>query len=252
MPIWKSYRKEGTHSYSLGAFPTIELLQRRPEQVLALLMHPSFANSEAAARVAAIAEAHNIPVQTDAKAFTRISPKENCYLIGVFHKYEAPLEANRSHLLLVNPADRGNLGTIIRTMLGFAVTDLAIITPGVDFWDPQVIRASMGAVFSLNFAYYLAFNEYLSHHPAHLVYPFMLQGKVPLAQVPPPQTPYTLVFGNESSGLDESYRDKGISLVIPHAQTIDSLSLPVAVAIALEHFYRRDLEEDEQVRWPKL
>ena len=48
----------------------------------------------------------------------------------------------------------GNLGTIMRTMVGFGMEDLAIIRPGVDAYDPKVIRASMGSIFHLRFAYF--------------------------------------------------------------------------------------------------
>ena len=53
-----------------------------------------------------------------------------------------------NHVVLVNPGDMGNMGTIIRTMLGFNYSNLAIIKPGVDVFDPRVIRASMGALFN--------------------------------------------------------------------------------------------------------
>lgn len=50
-------------------------------------------------------------VQTD-KIFHVLSQKENCYVIGEFTKYEGQLEKTASHIVLVNPSNAGNMGTI--------------------------------------------------------------------------------------------------------------------------------------------
>lgn len=47
------------------------------------------------------------------------------------------------HVVLHNPSDVGNVGTILRSALGFGFRDVAIIRPGVDPFDPRVLRASM-------------------------------------------------------------------------------------------------------------
>ena len=54
----------------------------------------------------------------------------------------------------------GNLGTILRSCLGFGMKDIAIIKPGVDIFDPKVVRASMGSIFSLNISYFNSFEDY--------------------------------------------------------------------------------------------
>ena len=41
----KKYAKKMDHSYTFGAFPTIELLKNQPEHVLKVLLHPDM-NSE--------------------------------------------------------------------------------------------------------------------------------------------------------------------------------------------------------------
>ena len=45
-------------------------------------------------------------------------------------------------------------------MLGFNYYNLAIIRPGVDVFDPRVLRASMGAMFHLNIEYFDSFEDY--------------------------------------------------------------------------------------------
>ncbi|MBA3868998.1 MAG: TrmH family RNA methyltransferase, partial [Anaerolineae bacterium] len=136
-----------------------------------------------------------------------------------------------NHVLLVSPSDMGNLGTTLRTLLGFGFHNLALVKPAVDVFDPRTIRASMGALFQVNFAYFDSIDTYQTHF-AHHLYPFMTNGEVLLskAEFTPP---FTLVFGSESSGLDESYRKLGTSVTIPQTKAIDSLNLSVAIGIAL-------------------
>ena len=44
---------------------------------------------------------------------------------------------------------------------------------------------------------------------------------------------YSLVFGNEATGLPEEFANTGTPVVIPHLKGIDSLNLPVAAGIAM-------------------
>ena len=61
-------------------------------------------------------------------------------------------ERRAPHVVLVNPADMGNLGTVARTMAGFGFGELAVVTPAADVFHPKTVRASMGALFRLNVA----------------------------------------------------------------------------------------------------
>lgn len=88
-----------------------------------------------------------------------------------------------NHVVLVNPGDMGNMGTIMRTMLGFNYYNLAIIRPGVDVFDPRVLRASMGAMFHLNIEYFDSFEDYLKRFPSHDIYTLMLKGATNIHKV---------------------------------------------------------------------
>ena len=135
-------------------------------------------------------------------------------------------------MVLVNPSNAGNLGTIIRSCLGFGYKDIAIIRPAVDIFDPKTVRASMGALFGVRFAYYDSFEAYAKEVPTHRFYPFMLQTDTPLHSCTF-QKPHALIFGNEASGLPASFLQVGTPVIIRHSQEIDSLNLPIAVSVAL-------------------
>lgn len=257
---YRAYKKDADYSYAFGVFPTLELLHARPGVVREVLLSPEGAENQGVSKIVELCGRQGIPVSVDGRQVARLSPRENCYAVGVFEKYSTALNPSGNHLVLVNPGDMGNLGTIMRTMVGFGVRDLAIIRPAVDVFDPKAVRSSMGALFRMSYRYFGSFGEYLGtgHGPCpdpgpypdpnpgpdscpdrHDVFTFMLNGKEELPSVrPDPGRPFALVFGNESSGLDDRFRDAGTSVTIPHSSEIDSLNLSVAVGIALYHFSR--------------
>jgi TrmH family RNA methyltransferase len=219
------------HSYTFGVFPTLELLHFQPSHVQRVLVSTQGERNEGVLKLRDLCARQRIPVEVNDRQIERLSPKENTYAVGVFEKYQPRLAPNANHLVLVNPADMGNLGTIIRTMVGFGMTDLALVKPAADMFDPRVIRASMGALFRLDFAYFDGFDAYRSAFP-HGLYPFMTVGATPLHEATF-DAPFALIFGSESSGLPDAYRSLGTSVTIPHSDAIDSLNLSVAVGIAL-------------------
>lgn len=237
----KPYKKEFEHSYSFGVFPTVELLRHRPQDVLKVLVSAKGETNEGVQKLREMCRKRNIEFEVNDRLIERLSPKENSYAVGVFSKYKISLNPEKSHVVLVNPGDMGNLGAIIRTMVGFRITDLALVRPAVDMFDPRVVRASMGALFSMSFAYFNSFDEYRQQF-GHRISPFLTDGEVGLAEARF-ESPFALVFGNESAGLPDEYRRIGTSVSIPHSQAIDSLNLPVAVSIALYEATRGTFKE---------
>ena len=227
----KPYKKEFDYSYALGAFPTVELIKKRPEQVTEVLLHSTFTDREL---ITSLCREHNIPVLENDKAIARLSDKENVFVIGVFRKYEDTLAADQPHLMLVNPGNMGNAGTIFRTCLAFDIHDVAIITPGIDRFHPKAVRASMGALFSLRVQCFPDFETYRKQYGTaeRKLYSFMLTGKKQLTaeNCPKPEL-FTLIFGNEATGLPEEYADFSESIIIPQSPEVDSLNLTIAVGI---------------------
>lgn len=233
----KKYRKKAPYSYSLGSFPTFELLQSRPETAEMILIH-SDAKAEIRHKLMQECERAGVKMISDNRPVEKLRDKENCMVIGVFRKYRCRLFHNADHVVLVNPGDMGNLGTIIRSCAGFGITNLAIIEPAADIFHPRVVRASMGAVFKMTFSCFPSFYQYDREYGGEREnYPFMLDGEYPLGTFTHPAgRPYSLIFGNEACGLDASYLRVGKSVCIPHTRSIDSLNLSVAAGIGLYAF----------------
>lgn len=109
---------------------------------------------------------------------------------------------------------------------------MAIIRPAVDAFDPKTVRASMGAVFSMDFVYFDSFEEYREAFGERELYPFMLDAEMKLYEIRPKRV-FSLIFGNEATGLPDEFSCIGTSVVIPHSGRIDSLNLPIAASIAM-------------------
>ena len=223
------YKSNCDYSYTLGITLTIELLKMRPKDVRVIYIHSSYTNSDNSKILNELIKKYNIECIYSDKIFNILQDKENCYVIGVFNKYKSNL-VNGNHIALVNPSNSGNLGTIIRTCIGFGIKNLAIISPAVDIYDPKTVRASMGAIFHMNFEYFDSFNDYLKRFNNN-IYTFMLQSNNNLKDVKFIE-PFTLTFGNEATGLDNSYLDYN-NVIIKKNNDIDSFNLPIACSIAL-------------------
>lgn len=229
----KKYKKDDEYSYALGATLTMELMNSRPSSVRRIYVSPK-------SDVRAVTEkcgSLGVPVVESEKAFNILSPKENCYVIGEFDKFDTKINGERNHIVLVNPSNSGNLGTIMRDVAAFDCCDLAIIRPAVDPFDPKTVRASMGAVFGIDFECFDSFDEYRNRFPSHELVPFMLDGApFKSKRFATENTKYALVFGNEATGLPQDFGKYG-AVRIEQSPKVDSLNLSVAVSIALYKLY---------------
>lgn len=238
MAGFKRYRKESEVSYSLGITLTFELLRYKTEYVNRIFIHSGMKEGDTLERLKELSRAAGIEMIYTDKIFHVLSQKENCYVIGEFRKFPCALSEKASHIVLVQPSNAGNIGTIMRSALGFGITQVALVRPAVDVFEPKAVRASMGAVFSINFVYFNSFEEYIQLFGERELYPFMLDAKVSLPEIRP-EGIFSLIFGNEATGLPAEFSKIGTSVVIPHSERIDSLNLPIAASIAMYEATKR-------------
>lgn len=240
MPSLSGYKNELDYSYAPGIFPSMECLTYRPEKVRRLLVHSSAAGREGVDRLCALAERQNIRIEEADRALARISGKENCYAAAVFGKFEDEPSKDLPHIVLHNPGDSGNIGTILRTALGLGIGDVALVRPCADVFDPKTVRASMGAMFRLRVKVYDRFDEYRTAFPERALYPFMLDASVPLQEaVKDKAEKWTLVFGNEGRGLPKEFAAYGQAVRIESNDKVDSLNLAIAAGIGIYEFMKQ-------------
>jgi len=235
------YRHDSPFSYTLGATLSYELFKTHPEQITRVFLRPNIEHGPDLKKIIEKFKQHNIDIIESNKAFNVLNANNKCLLIAEFTKTTTPLDDSPSspHIVLVNPSNSGNLGTIMRSAAAFDFKNIAIITPAVDYFDPKTIRASMGAIFHLNIESFTSFDSYLKTHTSNKrkLYAFMLDSTAQtLSNTKPKDKNYALIFGNEASGLNPSFATIAKPVYIPQSKNTDSLNLSVATSIAIYHF----------------
>ena len=153
---------------------------------------------------------------------------------------EITVDAGSVVVILDRPSNHGNLGSIVRTSDAFGVR--AVITTGhcVDHFDPAVIRASLGAVFTTPVVHEpstVALQEWIAARkrarPGVAVIGTDSKGPVSLAGAQITR-PTVVMFGNEATGLSPALREIASAIVsIPIPGHVDSLNLACAAGIVL-------------------
>ena len=226
-----SYKRENPYTYGLGATVAMEYLLKNRNCVRAVILHPGFRSEETISKIKEICGT-DIPVSVEEKPFNILSKKDNCFVIVVIEKKEVTI-GDGNHMVLVNPSNCGNLGTIVRSCLGFGVENIAIVgKTAADPCDPKTIRASMGACASVRIEVFEKFEDYAKRFPSNNLYPFMLDGSTKLQETTI-NKPFSLIMGNEATGLDPAFKDIGRPIRIEHSGNIDSLNITIAASIGL-------------------
>ena len=235
----RNYDKNQSNSYCLGVYPTIELFKYKPESIIEVFINPKGQNNLGVKEIIKLADKNNVRGEEGQKVLMRLSGKENVYAGARFSKYTSALAEDKPHVVLVNPENMGNLGTIIRTMHAFGYRNLAITRPAVDIFDPKVIRASMGSAFAVNFEYFDKLTDYATKYGRDL-YLFTPKGNITLEELAQKKLgspeKSSFVFGSESSGFSAKELELGENVKINFSKDIDSLNLSIAVGIVLHSF----------------
>ncbi|KAF0111695.1 MAG: RNA methyltransferase TrmH family [Chloroflexi bacterium] len=164
-------------------------------------------------------------------------------LIMVVQNLPKQLPDNLDFIIVVDQLrDPGNLGTVLRTAVA-ASAQAVLITPGsVDPYSPKVVRAAMGAHFSVpiissSWAKILSLckNRRL---PLRIMLAESERG-TPLWQVDLKQ-PIAIVIGGEAEGVSEEVRADADTLInIPMPGGSESLNAAVAASIILFEVVRQ-------------
>lgn len=228
----KKYFKKLPYSYTFGFLSTMELLRIKPTRVYKVLFKNEAHRFKETEQLRHLCRQNKIKHEFNNRLVDKIAPKENTYAVGIFEKYEDQPDSTRNHIVLVNPSDFGNLGTIIRSMVAFNFFDLILIKPAADIFNPKVISTTTGAIFKIRHKHYNSFKEYADEYEFHKHFLFKLDAEKKLQKIKF-KTPYSLVFGHETKGLDASLDQYGETILIEQSKHIDSLNIAMSASIAM-------------------
>ena len=170
-------------------------------------------------------------------------------IIGIYKTKEFNLnefspKENASIIVVESVEKPGNLGAILRSCEAFGINALIVTDTKVDFYNPNVLRSSVGCFFGMNV--FSASNEetlaFLQKNNFKIYTTFMDESAEDLYQKKFTEKS-ALFFGTEHSGLSDFWLNKGENILIPMAGTIDSLNLSNAVAIACYEILRQKLNK---------
>lgn len=180
----------------------------------------------------------NIPTfELSPKDFAKISSTKNSQgIIGIFKipRQEKITSDDKIIIGLENISDPGNLGTILRTCQWFGIKSVFLSQECAEVYNPKVVRASMGAIFTLNILDKIDFYSNVKSliYEGYQVYYADMKGQDYRSVDFNQKT--VLIFCNEATGPTEQLTKVcKKSITIPSKGSIDSLNVAVAAAIII-------------------
>lgn len=126
----------------------------------------------------------------------------------------------------------GNVGAVVRSADGAGLSALIVADGGTDLFNPNAIRASLGAIFTLPVcaADAAAVRDWLVARN-FAIYAARVDGSVPYTAVDY-RRPAAIVLGSEASGLSDVWRTPHVTAVrLPMWGAADSLNVSAAAAV---------------------
>jgi TrmH family RNA methyltransferase len=128
----------------------------------------------------------------------------------------------------------GNIGAMLRTCDAAKVDAVIIANPKTDLYNPNIVRSSVGCLFTNQIAT-ASTEEAISFLQKNHInfYSATLQNSTAY-HTQNYTTPTALVVGTEATGLSQAWRDQATqNIIIPMQGAIDSMNVSVAAAILI-------------------
>jgi len=148
-----------------------------------------------------------------------------------------PLQYHLDTLILENVQDPGNVGTLLRSAAAANIQQVVCTQGSASLWSPRVLRAGMGAHFSLNIYENVQLEDILekfeipvfvtSSHQSESIY------QQDLTQ------PCAWILGNEGQGASAYALQHAKAVVIPQPGGQESLNVAVAGSICFFEMVRQ-------------
>lgn len=146
------------------------------------------------------------------------------------------LKPGKNPLVLVLEAVEkpGNLGAILRTADAAGVDAVIVCDPQTDFYNPNVVRSSLGCVFTQPIASAASDDTIAWLRKNNLrIFCTSLKASKPYHEVDF-RGPAAIVMGTEATGLSETWTSQSdANIIIPMQGTIDSMNVSTATAVVV-------------------
>ena len=161
-----------------------------------------------------------------------------------------PSEASRPLIIVAEAVEKpGNLGAILRTADAVGATAVIFANPRTDLYNPNLIRASLGGVFTQTIVCCKS-EDAIAFLKSHGIkrYTAQLQDSVPYYNTDMTK-PCAIALGSEADGLTDIWRQSSDrKIMIPMLGRLDSLNVSVSAAIlCYEALRQRNLEQQQHL-----
>ena len=221
-------------------------LKHKYSSIVSVFFCEDFFKSDAAYKLVDIAKKSDFEVfALTREVFQKISNRENCdgvLALAKFWKMEEPKLGQNPLILVAEGIEKaGNLGALIRSAESVGVDLMILCEPVTDIFNPNVVRASQGAVFSLpilildkdetfNFLVEHRINVFITTPTAKKLY-FKCDFTRPSA----------IIVGAEHDGLSNFWLNNADleHIVLPQMGKSDSLNVNDAAVVVLYEALRQ-------------
>lgn len=234
-----SYRKKHTQTVLEGSHLCIAWLeQQRTINAIftteAALQHPEIEalSNQVDCHIFVIAEALYRDLST-------LGTTLACIAIIDLIPSRSSLDFSQDTLILENIQDPGNVGTLLRSAAAAGIQQVVATQGTAALWSPRVLRAGMGAHFTLHTFEHITLDKVLdqfkipvyvtSSHQADSIYALNLT------------QPCVWVLGNEGQGVSDYALAQAQAVMIPQPGGQESLNVAIAGSICLFEMVRQRL-----------
>ena len=168
-----------------------------------------------------------IALRDSTEGIIAISKGKDLALNTIQFKNENPLI-----LIAEAPEKPGNIGALLRTADAAGVDAVFIANPKTDIYNPNIIRSSVGCVFTTNIATGSTSEiiDFLKENNIQM-YGAALTASVEYQTIDF-KKPTAIIVGTEATGLSEEWLDNTTkNIIIPMRGAIDSMNVSVSAAI---------------------
>jgi TrmH family RNA methyltransferase len=148
-------------------------------------------------------------------------------------------QAHQDALILDQIQDPGNVGTLLRSAAAVGIKQVISTSGTASLWSPRVLRAAMGAHFSLHLIEHVDYAAITqgfdtpilatSSHRSESIYQLDLTG------------PLVWVLGNEGQGVDPLLLEQAQAVSIPQPGGQESLNVAIAGSVCMFEMLRQRL-----------
>lgn len=237
------YCRETGKTIAEGIHLAQELI-KRPELVQQVIVRTGAQDSpEVRSVLQDLANLSKPVIEVPAAIFNEISPVDTS--VGLLCVIAIPVSARikpgEDSVYLDGVQDPGNVGTIVRTAVAAGIKTLITSPDSAWIWSPKVLRAGMGAHFSLRIVCGYPLQESVEESGCEVLVADA-RGGADLYKSQWGEQPSLWVFGNEGQGVSQlslELADK--VLLIPIEPAVESLNVAIAASVCLFEQRRRKI-----------